>query len=190
MTIRSAAFTVVFGALLVAPALYISTELGWINPTLLRHGANSVVAGQATESWPICTSTGSPGVNVNWAELDPDFATGLQALAANDWNGAITALSSAALRDTRNSDIQNHLGYAYRRLWQFDPALRHFQQALTLNPRHRSAHEHLGEVYLSLGNITKAEELVAELERICLIPCDEYDDLKRAIAEYKQFVKG
>ena len=190
MTIRSAAFAVVLGALLVAPALYISTELGWINPTLLRHGADNVVAGQATESWPICTSTGSLGENANWAELDPDFATGKQALAANDWNGAITALSSAALRDTRNADIQNYLGYAYRRLRQLDPALRHFQQALTLNPRHRSAHEHLGEAYLALGNITKAEEHVAALERICLIPCEEYDDLKRAIAEYNKLVKG
>ena len=149
-----------------------------------------VQIGQTTESWPICTSTGSLGENANWAELDPDFATGKQALAVNDWNGAITVLSSAALRDTRNADIQNYLGYAYRRLRQVDPALRHFQQALTLNPRHRSAHEHLGGAYLALGNITKAEEHVAALERICLIPCEEYDDLKKAIAVYNKLVKG
>ena len=190
MTIRSTALAATLGAVLVSSALYISTELRWINLTSTRLGADKAVVGQTIESWPICTSTGSLGVNANWAELDPDFTTGLQALAANNWNGAITALSSAALRDTRNADIQSHLGYAYRRLRQFDPALRHFQQALTINPRHRSAHEHLGEAYLTLGNITKAEELVAELERICLIPCEEYDDLKRAIAEYNKFVKG
>jgi len=54
----------------------------------------------------------------------------------------------AGLRDARDADIQNYLGYAYHRLRQFDLAMRHYQQALTLNPRQRSAHEHLGEAHL------------------------------------------
>ena len=74
--------------------------------------------------------------------------------------------------------------YAYRRLRQFDPAMQHCRQALALNPRHRSAHEHLGEAHLVRGDLAKAKEQLAALEQICLIPCDEYDDLKRAIAEY------
>ena len=32
----------------------------------------------------------------------------------------------------------------------------HYQQALMLNPRHRSAHEHLGEVGLVLGELATA----------------------------------
>ena len=67
--------------------------------------------------------------------------------------------------------------------------MRHYQAALTLNPRHRSAHEHLGETYLVQGNLAKAEEHLATLERICLIPCDDYDDLKRAIAEYNKIAR-
>jgi hypothetical protein len=35
-----------------------------------------------------------------------------------------------------------------------------------------------------LGNRAKAEEHLAALERICLISCTEYDDLKRVLAEY------
>jgi len=50
--------------------------------------------------------------------------------------------------------------------------------------RHRSAHEHLGELYLVLGEPAKAEQQLATLEDICLIPCAETDDLKRAIAVY------
>jgi hypothetical protein len=34
--------------------------------------------------------------------------------------------------------------------------------------------------------LAKAKEHLAALEQICLIPCDEYDDLKRAIAEYNK----
>ena len=64
--------------------------------------------------------------------------------------------------------------------------MRHYKQALKLNPRHRSAHEHLGEAYLLKSDLDKAEEQLAALERICLIPCDEYDDLTRAIAQYNK----
>ena len=70
-----------------------------------------------------------------------------------------------------------------------NPAMRHYQRALTLNPRHRSAHEHLGEAYLVQGDLIKAEEHLAALERICLIACEEYDDLKRAIAAYNKIAR-
>jgi Flp pilus assembly protein TadD len=123
-----------------------------------------------------------------WAPLDSDFVAGKRALTADDWDGAIKALGSAALRDTRNADIQNYLGYAYRRLRQLDPAFRHYRLALTLNPRHRSAHGHLGEAYLAVGKLSEAEKHLAALERICLIPCGEYDDLKNAITEYRKLV--
>jgi Flp pilus assembly protein TadD len=141
------------------------------------------------EAWPICSSMGSMVESADWAALDPDFATGKRAIVAGDWNGAIKALTSAGLRDDRNADIQNYLGYAYRRLRQLDSAMLHYEQALTLNPRHRSAHEHLGEAYLVQGDLIKAEEHLAALERICLIPCEEYDDLKRAIAEYNKIAR-
>jgi len=35
-----------------------------------------------------------------------------------------------------------------------------------------------------LGEPAKAEQQLATLEDICLIPCSETDDLKRAIAVY------
>ena len=128
---------------------------------------------------------GSVGDNEDWAQLDPDFAAGKKALGAGDWNAAIAALKLAALRDTRNPDIQNYIGYAYRRLRQLEPAFTHYQQALAINPRHRSAHEHLGEAYLVAGNLVKAEEHLAALEEVCLISCVEQGDLKTAIAAFK-----
>ena len=124
--------------------------------------------------------------DADWAQLEPDFKAGKKALGAQDWKGAVAAFEVAALRDPLNADIQNYIGYAYRRLRQLEPAMGHYQQALTLNPRHRSAREHLGEAYLVLGEPAKAEQLLAALENICLIPCEEYDDLKRAIATYRK----
>jgi hypothetical protein len=62
--------------------------------------------------------------------------------------------------------------------------MQHYQEALALNRRHRSAHEHVGELYLLLGELARAEQQLALLEDICLIPCVETDDLRRAIATY------
>jgi tetratricopeptide (TPR) repeat protein len=189
--IRSTLIAAVLGILAGAPATYLLTAPARHEPAAARSGADRTVAEAAipAETWPICSSMGSLAESADWAALDPDFAAGKRAIVAGDWNGAIKALTSAGLRDDRNADIQNYLGYAYRRLRQLDPAMRHYQAALTLNPRHRSAHEHLGETYLVQGNLAKAEEHLATLERICLIPCDDYDDLKRAIAEYNKIAR-
>ena len=139
----------------------------------------------ATEDWPICTSITALRTESDWTQLDPDFAAGKKALAAEDWSGAIAAPKLAALRDPRNADIQNYVGYAHRRLGDMGPAMGHYQQALILNPRHRSARKHLGELYLSLAEPIKAEEQRAVLKDICLIGCDEVADLDRAIATYR-----
>jgi tetratricopeptide (TPR) repeat protein len=174
------------GIFTAAPAAYLLTAPVRQDPTAAP-GLSEVAV--PAEAWPICSSMGSLAESADWAALDPDFATGKRAIVAGDWSGAIKALTSAGLRDDRNADIQNYLGYAYRRLRQLDPAMRHYQQALTLNPRHRSAHEHLGEAHLVQGDLIKAEEHLAALERICLIPCEEYDDLRRAIAEYNKIAR-
>jgi len=46
-------------------------------------------------------------------------------------------------------------------------------------------HEHLGEAYLAVGDLANAEAQLEALRQICLIPCDEYGDLERAIAIYR-----
>jgi Flp pilus assembly protein TadD len=118
-------------------------------------------------------------------KLDPDYASGKKAVEARDWPTAIRFLSSAALRDTRNADIQNYLGYAYRNSGQFDLAFKHYSRALQLSPRHRGAHEYIGEAYLIVNNLPRAQEHLAALQTICLLPCEEYEDLKKKIAEYQ-----
>jgi len=189
--IRATLIAAMIGVFTAAPATYLLTAPARQDPTAAQAGADSAISDAAipAEAWPICSSMGSLAESADWAALDPDFAAGKRAIIAGDWKGAVKALTSAGLRDDRNADIQNYLGYAYRRLRQLDPAMQHYEQALTLNPRHRSAHEHLGEAYLVQGDLIKAEEHLAALERVCLIPCEEYDDLKRAIAEYNKIAR-
>src|SRR5712672_3005846 len=185
--IRAIALATVLSALVASVAGYTISPTGWrdaITPLFggLDRGTKTAIT---PEDWPICTTLASVASDADWAQLEPDFKAGKKALGADNWNDAIAALEAAALRDPLNADIQNYIGYAYRRLNQLGPAIGHYQQALVLNPRHRSAHEHLGEAYLVLGEPATAEQHLAALEDICLIGCDEFDDLKRAIAAYK-----
>jgi tetratricopeptide (TPR) repeat protein len=172
--IRSMAVAAILGGGVAVAAVY-----AFIRPTPQTQLAAAV------EEWPICTTMGSLADSSDWAQLDPDFAAGKKAMAAGDWNAAIAALKHAALLDPQNADIQNYIGYAYRRLRQLEPAFAHYRQALAFNPRHRGAHQHMGEAYLATGRLAEAEQHLAALERICLIPCDEYSDLQTAITTYK-----
>jgi tetratricopeptide (TPR) repeat protein len=181
---RLLAWAAVVGALIAAGAAYALSQPAWRTAVATWLGGTPR-AGEAAltqEEWPICTTMASLDAVEG---LDPDFAAGKKALASGNWNAAITALKLAVLRDPGNADIQNYIGYAYHRLRQLGPAMQHYQQALVFNRRHRGAYEHLGELYLTLGEPDKAEGQLAALEGICLIPCDEFADLKRAIASHR-----
>ena len=127
---------------------------------------------------------GAPGDEEELSS-DPDYTRGVAAVEAKDWKTAIRLLSSAALRDTRNPEIHNYLGYAYRNAGELPLAFKHYTRALQLNPRHRGAHEYLGEAYLMIGNLAKAEEHLGLLKSICLISCAEVGELERKIGEFR-----
>lgn len=186
--IRAIALAAVVGAMVAGGAAYTISPPGWQDTIARWFGSSDRRAetALALEELPICTTMASVASDADWAQLEPDFKAGKKALGAQDWNGAIEAFKLAALRDPLNADIQNYIGYAYRRLRLLESAMGHYQQALALNPRHRGAREHLGEAYLVLGEPARAEQLLAELEDLCLIPCEEYEDLKEAIAVYKK----
>ncbi len=46
---------------------------------------------------------------------------------------------------------------------------------------HRGAKEYMGELFVELGEIDRAEERLAVLDRACPFGCAEYEDLKRRI---------
>jgi len=127
---------------------------------------------------------------VDWetdpASADPEYAAGKRAIEARDWNLAIKSFTAAALRAPDNADIQNYLGYANRNSGNLDAAFRHYESALKLNPKHRGAHEYIGEAYLMKNDLVNAEKHLAALDRLCLLPCEEHADLKAKIAAYKQ----
>jgi tetratricopeptide (TPR) repeat protein len=127
--IRAVTVSAILGALIAGVAVYTVNTSPWQTVMGLRSGGpeQAADAEPAVEEWPICTMTVKTS-DADLAKLNPEFAAGKEAMFAQNWDGAIAALKSAALRDPRNADIQNYIGYAYRRLRQMGPAIEHYQQ--------------------------------------------------------------
>jgi Tfp pilus assembly protein PilF len=111
-----------------------------------------------------------------------------EAVEAKDWKKAISILTEAVQVHPGNADLHNLLGYSYRK--QATPDLpksfENYRLALKFDPEHRGANEYIGEAYLMDKNPVKAEEHLAKLKSICgNTTCEEYQDLAKAIAQYK-----
>ncbi len=120
---------------------------------------------------------------VSSSSTNADYVLGEEAIKAKDWDRAVLHLEMAARSEPGNADVQNLLGYSFRNQKKFELAFKHYQHALKLDPKHRGAHEYIGEAYMLTGNTAKATEHLVALERICGKNCDEYQDLARAIAK-------
>jgi tetratricopeptide (TPR) repeat protein len=107
------------------------------------------------------------------------------AIAARQWPQAIDELKK--LGDTGSADWNNLMGYAHRKQRTPDLAAaeRYYDEALRIDPKHRGALEYSGELYLMLGQLAKAEQRLAALDKACFLPCEEYTDLKQAVARFK-----
>ena len=118
---------------------------------------------------------------------DPAIKSAKAALAAGDYAAAQAGLKTAVAADPGNADLQNLYAYSIRKGPNPDMQLvfKHYEEALRLDPKHRGAHEYIGEAYLMVGNPAKAKEHLATLNKLCLFSCEEYDMLKKAVAAYE-----
>ncbi len=107
------------------------------------------------------------------------------AIKAKDWAGAITLLEAEVAANKGTANVYNYLGYAHRNLGNYDAAFKHYATALKMEPEHRGAHEYVGQTYLAVGNLEMAKKHLDALDRICFFGCEEYDDLKAAVAAYR-----
>lgn len=119
------------------------------------------------------------------AAQDPDFKAGMAAVKSEDWQQVVARMDAYTQRNPGNADAWNELGHAHRRLGNMDPALAAYDKALKIDPKHRGAHEYLGEAYLQMGDLARAERELKALDSICFLPCEQYSDLKSQIAKYK-----
>lgn len=103
-----------------------------------------------------------------------------------NFGDAVPVLEKVVKADDDNADAYNYLGFAHRNLGDYEKSKQYYDRALAIDANHRGAREYLGELYLKLDDIDSAQRQLAKLDEICTTGCSEYDELKRAIDEYKQ----
>ena len=133
--------------------------------------------------WALAAGTDEPV-----AESAPDVSRELKKakglIEQQKYADAIKELKAAEQKDPTNANVHNWLGYSYRKSGNLDAAFKSYGTALKLDPKHKGAHEYIGEAYLMNKQPDKAREHLAVLKTICGTGCEEYRDLEKSIAAY------
>ena len=118
-----------------------------------------------------------------------DLAEMVQArdmIKGEHYNQAIPLLNKVIAQQPKNADALNLLAYSQRKTDDVQASLANYKKALAIDPSHKDAHEYIGELYLRMGDLANAEKHLKRLDSICFSGCEQYDELKAAIAAYKQ----
>ena len=81
----------------------------------------------------------------------------LQGKASNAYAGALKKFTRATELDPAMHEAWNYLGYASRKLGDYQAALSAYDRALILKPGYAQAIEYRGHAYLGLGRLTEAK---------------------------------
>ena len=93
---------------------------------------------------------------------------------------AYSKFEKAYVKDKKNADILNYLGYTLRKTGDFEKAETYYLKGLELDSGHLGINEYLGELYVQTGRLELAKE---RLEVLSGCKCEEYEELKELIEE-------
>ena len=99
--------------------------------------------------------------------LDGKYKSGIAALRALDYDGS--------------PDVANYLGYASRKLGDYDAAKFWYEKALASDPNHVRTWQYYGMLHVERGNMLKAADHLEKIRELCGTECKEYADLKSAM---------
>jgi tetratricopeptide (TPR) repeat protein len=146
-----------------------------------------IFAGLALVAPGIVHAAGGGGWGGRPAHKDQpsDFEKAEDLIEDEQYEQAIPLLQKLVADNPADADAWNYLGYCSRKLGKLDESLGYYKKALGLDPEHKGAHEYLGELYLQMNDVPKAEEQLTVLKTLCPDGCEEREDLEKVIAEYK-----
>jgi tetratricopeptide (TPR) repeat protein len=111
----------------------------------------------------------------------PDLTRVRANIKAKDFPAALVELKKL-VQTHEHADVYNLMGFALRKTGDFANSLTFYKKALDYDPKHKSAHEYLGELYVETKQLAKAREHLKILTELCPQGCEEREDLEKAIA--------
>jgi tetratricopeptide (TPR) repeat protein len=79
-------------------------------------------------------------------------------------------------------DVLTYLGFAHRQQGETEKAFMYYSAALSIAPDHLSANEYLGEYYVELGDLERAQAQLDKLNALCPFGCAQTEELGKWIA--------
>ena len=115
---------------------------------------------------------------------EQEFIDGYRAARAlaleGRYEGAIAAFR--ALGHDDSAEVANYVGYANRKLGNYEAAKIWYEKALAADPNHVRTWQYYGMWHVEQGNRLKAQDFLEKIRSICGgTACQEYADLKAAI---------
>ncbi len=105
--------------------------------------------------------------------IDGKYKAGIAALRALDYDDS--------------PDVANYLGYASRKLGDYDAAKYWYEKALASDPNHVRTWQYYGMLQVERGNMLKAAEHLEKIRQLCGTECKEYADLKSAMEGHVRY---
>jgi len=121
----------------------------------------------------------------NQQAREADYEKAEYLIKADKCEEAIPLLKGVVADNAKDADALNFLGFCHRKTGKLKESLAYYEQALAVNPKHKGAHEYLGELYLRMGDLPKAEGQLKILKELCPSGCEELEDLEADIADFK-----
>ena len=157
----------------------------------LTPSANAANTGGGSAPAPVATPTPTPTPTQAAQTPTPAAAKSVNTelakvttlLNANNFKQALADLKIIDSEFKNNADVNNLLGYSSRKLKQYKPAATYYEKALKINPNHLGALEYQGELFVLTNKVPAAKKNLAKLEKLCVLKCGEYLDLKKAIGK-------
>jgi tetratricopeptide (TPR) repeat protein len=128
--------------------------------------------------------TASPNFG-NMSAAPSEYAAAVRLIKHDKCAEALPHLNNALQKRPDDADVLNYLGYCQRIIGNYQFSLDYYAKALTIDPNHKGVHEYLGELYLKMNQLDKANSELTALATLCPRGCDERDTLTKAIAAYQ-----
>ena len=109
-----------------------------------------------------------------------DYRAARQEILAGDYKAGIAAMH--ALGHDENADVANYIGYANRKLGNYEQSKVWYEKALAADASHVRTWSYYGMWHMEQGNRLKAEDYLAKVNALCgNTDCKEYIELKAVI---------
>lgn len=109
-----------------------------------------------------------------------DYRAAREMILAGNYKGGIAALH--AIGQDSHPDVANYIGYANRKLGNYDASQHWYEKALAAAPDHVRTWSYYGMWHMEQGNRLKAADFLDKVNLLCgNTTCEEYRQLKAVI---------